>query len=330
MDKLGFVKTVEAILAALVSISIFNFIQSQNINRANAINRAPTQELNDILNVINLNEIVTAYDYLELNSFFSRVFFETINYYFEPIYYDKLTISGDHNKTWPVISFTYEFPTGVDKNSIKLLTDDYELSTKAVFNWYYMPVSFNEQIIDDYVQINISVRDLDVNNNSFKAFVRDYESIVSVDNWASVPNESNTSLIVYVPELNTNELVYVYFSDNSTNYSINYPNLSITNYATPVISTLSESRMCEVITQLEGISTTPASYYLKYSLFTNEKDSYENLNLVNNTGVVIDYENKLRQGRTPLIISAKGSHSVKRIIPTTNGFVELRVYGDYI
>ena len=330
MDKLGFVKTVEAILAALVSVSIFTFIQSQNINRENTIERAPTQELKDILDIVKLDSIVTNYDYLELDSLFSRVFFETINYYFEPVYFDLVTIRSDYNKSWPVISFTYEFPTGVDKNSIKLVTSDYELSTKAVFNWYYMPVSFNEQIIDDYVQINFSVKDLNINNNSFKLFVRGYESIVSVDNWESVPNESNTSLIGYVPELEINELAYVYFADNSTNYSINYPSLSVTNNAESTAYTLGESRMCEVIIQPEEISSTPTSYYLKYSLFTNEKNFYKNLEQVNNTGVTIDYDNRLRQGSSPLINTAKGGHAIKKIIPTKNGFVELRVYGDYI
>lgn len=330
MDKLGFVKTVEAILAALVSVSIFTFIQSQNINRENAILRAPTQELKDILDIAKLSSLVQDYDYLELDSFFSRVFFETINYYFEPVYFDRITIKSDYNKTWPIISFTYEFPTGIDKNSIKLVTSDYELSTNAVFNWYVIPVSFNEQIIDDYVQINFSVKELNINNNSFKFFVRDYESIVSVDNWASVPNESNTSLIAYVPELEINELAYVYFADNRTNYSINYPSLSVTNYAESIAHTLSESRMCEVIVQPDELSTTPANYYLKYSLFTNENNFYKNLEPVNNTGLTIDYDNRLRQGTTPQINTAKGSNSVKKIIPTKNGFVELRVYGDYI
>lgn len=329
MDKLGFVKTVEAVLAAIIAVSIFNFIQNQNMNQASNFNRAPTQELKDALNIISLNEIVKEYDYLELDSLFSRVFFETINYYFEPVYYDRIKIISDNNKSLPTISFTYDFPIGVDKNSIRLITTDYEISTKVLFNWYYLPVSFNNSLIDDYVQINISMDGFNANNNSFKFFVRDYESRASVDYWNALPDTSNVSLIVYVPELEPNEIAYVYFSDNSTNYSVNYPDLTITNYIQPNKYSISLSRTGEVIFQPDYVSTTPTDYYLKYSLFTKEKDSYKDLLSVNNTGLTFDYNNQLKKGSAPLVALAKGGYSVKKIIPTSSGFVELRVYGDY-
>jgi len=334
VDKLGFVRTIEAVFAAIIALSVFAFIQSYNIVQVQSFMRSPATELNDFLDFIDngeLTSVVNDYDYLRLDSIFNYLFFETINYYFEPVYYDKLTATSSIELTQPNISFTYNFPRGIDKNSIRVVTENYELSTNAVFDWYYTPITFNESFTDAYVEVNATLQTSAINNNSLKFFVRDKETLLSLTNWSQGATSANATIIVYVPEVESGEMCYLYFAKNDSYINISYASLTATREVASTIFNTQEARTAEVVFSPDLLNNSDTNLYIKYSLFTSEPNGYTNLTNVNNLPVTIRISSSnLKQGTSPATTNFKGSDIVKRIIPTNNGFVELRVYGDYI
>ncbi|MFA5405796.1 MAG: hypothetical protein WC307_00355 [Candidatus Nanoarchaeia archaeon] len=318
-------------MAAIIAMSAYTFIQSYNIGQVQSFDRSPKTEVNDFLTFIEsveLGSIIKDYDYLRLNSLFNYFFYETIYYYFEPVYYEKIIVASTLDNDSP-ISFTYHFPNGIDKNSIRLISGDYELSTNALFNWYYVPIVFNESIIDDYISINTTLQQSAINNNSLKFFVRDRETIMSVTNWSASDSSANATIIVYVPEANNSENCYLYFAKNDSYVNISYPSLTATREVNVTLFNTQEARTAEVMFSPGNLTTS--TFYIKYSLFTSEGNHYTSLTGINNTGLtIILQDNKIKRGSAPTTTSIKGSESIKRIVPLSNGFVELKVYGGYI
>jgi hypothetical protein len=328
VDKLGFVKTLEAILAAIVAVSMYNFVQGYTVKQVEAVSRTPEAPINDFLNVIDLETIVNDYDYLRLDSLFYNLLYETIYYYFEPTYYERVIVVSDSQKSWPNISFTYHFPQGIDKNSIRMVSGNYELPTNASFNWYRVPVTFNESITDNYVEVNISVDESNINKNSLKFFVREKESLLSINYWNESPSEFNASLIVYIPEIEEDERAYVYFS-KSIFINQSYPSLALTKNVESLIFNKEEARSAQVVFSPDNISPSTNTFYIKYKLFSNDKNNYYYFSSINNTGLSINKDNSIKQGSSPFTVVIKGESSVKKLIPLNNGYCELIIYGGY-
>lgn len=331
VDRLGFVKTIEAILAAVVAMSVYNFVQKQSINQAQTPTRLSSPEIGDFINkVINpeVQDIVENYNYLMLDSLFQRLFFETAYYYFEPIYYEKMTVTSQFNKSLPNISFIYHFPEGIDKNSVRITSGNYDLDTKALFNWYAVPVRFNEPISDENIVFNLTLQGSNINNNSLKFFIRGKESLLFLNYWSNASSSANATVTVYIPEVNNTEYCYVYFAKNNGFVNITYPSLSNARAVIPAVYTTRDARTAEVIFTLPNVTITSSEYYIKYSLFTNENDNYNIIDAVNNTGVSVEAGSTLKTGSAPYTTTIRGRNSFKKIIPLSNGFAELRVYGD--
>lgn len=330
VDRLAFVKTVEAILASVVAMSIYTFLQSQSLNQVQTPTRSMAPEISDFVNkVINpeLIGVVKNYDYLMLDSLFNRLFFEASYYYFEPVYYEKTSVTSNYNKTYPNISMVYHFPQGTDENSVRIIQNGYELNTQALFNWYFVPVTFNETIIDENIKFNVTMQSPNINNNSLKFFINGKESLLSINYWSNDSASANATITVYIPELGSNDNCYVYFARNNGFINITYPSLSNARTVIPTISITRQARTAEVIFTPPSINSTSSDYYIKYSLFTSEDDNYNRISLVNNTGVSIEAGNELKDGSVPFSTTIKGQESFKKIIPLANGFVELRIYG---
>jgi len=334
VDRLAFVKTVEAILAAVIAMSVYNFIQDYNTNQVQTISRSPETMINDFLNVIELDDIIKNYDYLGLDSLFFNLFYETIYYYFEPVYHEKITVTASDYEAWPNISFIYHFPQGIDKNSVRVVSGNYELGTNATFNWYGIPLNFNQSVNDEYIEINATIDGTNINNNSLKFFIRGKESLLSITDWNESPANTspvyaNATVIVYVPEINTSESSYIYFARGGFT-NITYPSLTATKEINTTKFNIEETRTAEVIFSPDNISSSTDTYYLKYTLFSNENNGYNNFMTINNTGVSISLlEDRLKEGTVPYTTISRGEDSIKKIIPINGGFVELRVYGGY-
>ncbi len=328
MDRLGFVRTVEAILAAVVALNIYNFLITQNNNQIQTIDRLPNIEINDFLNVINLNDIVNDYDYLRLDSLFNKLFFETMYFYYEPVYYDKIIIRSNETVSWPNISFVYHFPKGVDENSIRILSDNHELRSNASFNWFSVPVTFNESIINEYVSVNFSLSDSGINNNSLMFFVNNKRTILSLDYWNEDSGSTNFTVTVYIPSINTTDRGFLLFSKNFFN-NLSYPSLTASKVVNSTIYNVQKARTATIIFSPDSLNSSSKDFFIRYSLFSNEDDYYDNFNEINNSGVYFNVNEVLKSGTIPYTASIKGSYLVKKIVPLTDGFVELRVYGGF-
>jgi len=329
VDKLGFVKTLEAVLAGVVAMSLLNFVQTYTSSRLSVAQRSPNTIINDFIDVMDLRAVVEEYDYLTLDSYFHNLFFETVYYYFEPTYFEKLTITSDHEVSWPNTSFIYHFPSGIDENSIGIISGGYEFPTKALFNWYQIPINFGESVVDEYISFETTIEDQGINNNSFRFFVKGKESLISVNSWNESPLSVNVSLTVYVPEIDSSEDCHIYYSKGGF-INQTYPLLTPTKELTPVVYNIQESRTAEIIFSPDSISTSSTDYYLKYTLFSDYSDNYEDFELVNNSGITITVEDdSLKEGTSPYSTTIRGPNAVKRVIPLSSGFVELKVYGDF-
>ncbi|MBD3311934.1 hypothetical protein GF352_00540 [archaeon] len=328
MDKLAFVKTLEAILAAVVAVSLYNFLQTYSSGQVEAFTRPPDTLLNDFLDNIDLNSVVNEYDYLTLDSLFSNLFYETIYYYFEPVYHEKLLVSGD-NGSPRNISFIYHFPLGVDKNSVRVFSSNYELNTNALFNWRRVPLNFNESISDEHLKFNITIDEQGVNNQSLRFFIRGKESVLSITDWVEGPSTINASIISYIPELASGELCYVYYSTGLLN-NASYPLLSESKEAQATIYNSQEARTADVLFSAESLGSETSTYHVKYSLFSENPDNYAEITNINNTGVTLEIkEDEIKGGSAPYSATIRGENAVKRVLPIDNGFVELTVYGGY-
>ncbi len=321
MDKLAFVKTVEAVLAAVIAFNAYNFLQMTAASQARTIERNPSKEIRDFMDIIGLESIVNDYDYLKLDSLFSYLFFNSIYYYFEPVYYDKFII----NKTDANISFAYNFPTGIDENSVRVIGNNRELKTNALFHWYKVPIKFNSSLTNDYVEINATLDKGNINNKSLMFFINGKKSVLSLVRWNQSQDSANVTIIAYVPKATPSDKCFIYFStDNYTN--ITYPSLSATRQ---VNSTFFNTVKAETADVLFSPIENTSSYYLRYSLFTSSSNNYDNVININNSGLHVSVNTSLKGGTHPRQATIKGKSFVRKIVPRQNGFVELRVYGGY-
>ncbi len=323
MDRLGFVKTFEAILAGLIALSLYSFIQTNDVVNIKTIDRPPVSEINDFIDSININNIINNYDYKRLDYLFNKLFFDTIYYYFEPTYYEQISVNISDESN---ITFLYHFPRGIDENSIRINNGKYDLPTNAYFNYYVIPIVFKDNINNKVVSINISSTISNVNNKSFRLFINNYETLINVTYWNNSNNNFNATINAYIPSINNNTKTYLLFGVNSvvnnTYHSLANP-INVNYFLEPV----EKARSAEITFNTGNISSGINYFYVKYSLFTNKPAV--NYNLTKNV-VNVDCRKRIVIGTTPINANIKGRYGVKRIIPITNGFVELNIYGDYI
>lgn len=336
MDRLGFVKTIETVLAAILIISIYSTIQASINNQIGTIKRNPTTLMNDFIEMINeagiLDEAVSSYNYLLLDRSFQSMFLKSVYYYFEPVYYEKLKLTSEYNLTMPNISFVYDFPLGIDENSVRISNNQYELETNARFNYYVTPVSFSEDINDSYVEINITLKAQNLDNKTLMYFVKNKRSYIELLNWTRVNLGSyNATLVVFVPEAKRNEKTYVYCAQTPSFVNFTYPDLTankVVGYS--YFNTYKSSTGQAIFTPQDTKAGRVDTYYITYTLYTNLDNSYADITRVNNTGISLSPElDYLKEGIPPVYSSQKGEYSIQKIIPKEGGFVKLTVYGGY-
>ncbi len=336
VDRLGFVKTLEAILAAIIMMSMYGIINDFITKQVGAYQRDPTFLMNDFIEMLAknnlINDAINNYEYSEMDALFYEYFLKSIYYYFEPRYYERIKVKSEINKTYPNISFVYHFPFGIDENSVRVTGNEYELPTKALFNWYATPIVFLEDINNSYVEVNITIEASGIDNKTLMYFVNDKRSILDVHKWTKVDQDMyNATLVLFVPEVKKNVLTYVYAAQNDSMINFTYPslnkNLDIQYYQ---LNTFKTTTGLVVFTPENVSSTRDDTYYIEYTLYSHQDDNYADIKIVNNTGITIIPElDYVKHGSSPAYATTKGEYSVKRLFPKKGGFVELTVYGGY-
>lgn len=338
VEKHAFVKTIEVMLAALLLISSFNMIQERMNVQTEAIVRDPSSIENELIDLLAyegvLSSIIRDYDYLRLDSLFDYLLPNGLIYYFEVYYFTRLTVTGDNNRTNLNLGFVYHFPRDIDKNSIRVLLDNYELPTEARFDWYRIPIRINTAINQEFVGINnITLTGNNISRSSLRFFINDNESIMDVEDWVEISgnNTVNASITVFIPRVDESADAYLYYATNNSVYNASPYSLSPSRNITVITFSRESTSTADVLFTLDELNASQTrSLYLLYALFTNEPNTYYNITSFNNTGINLDIENNyIKRGTTPLLLSYKGAYSVDRVIPTSYGLAKLVVYGGY-
>jgi len=332
VDKLGFIKTFEVVLAAVLLLSIYSALQASIFMQSEETKRSISDQLRDFLDYLSesgeLKSVVESYNYLRLDSLFDRLFFRNINYYLEPRY--NLLVNIDSDSPGPRnVSFVYDFPEGIDKNSIKVLKEGYELPVNAFFNWYKCRVKFNQDIKDESVNINFTIP-ITASNKTLKFYINSNEVAIDLNNWAIAGQFINASLTIQVPEVKANQNGYLYFSNEDSSIKSTYSTLTPTITPNLTVYNYEQSNMAEVLLQTsfdEGVNLL----YLDYSLFSSIEASYKIISGVNNEGVRVKVSNDdIKDYSTkPILTLSKSGESVDWLIPIKGGFSILTVYGEY-
>lgn len=336
VDRLSFVKTVEAIYAAAIILSMYMIVQAHVNEQLGVFQRNPITILNDFLRMINnnglINEAISDYDYTSIDNLFRKLFLKSVYYSFEPTYFERVKVKASINESMPNISFTYHFPLGIDKNSVSVTNSVYALPTNALFNWYATPIVFDTDLNNTYVEVNITIDAQGIDNKTLMYFVNDKRSSLDIHNWSLISgNVFNATLILFVPEVKKNIKTYVYCAQNNSLINFTYPSLTKTmdvnyNYFSTFKSTMGQV----VFTPVNVSSVSTDTYYITYMLYSNQDDNYANITLVDNSGITITPElNYLKQGSTPIYTTFMGKYSASRVFPKKGGFVKLTVYGGY-
>ncbi len=314
VDKLGFVRTIEAILAAAIAFSIYNFIQTYIYSQITDVKITPKTEINDFISLINVDDYVKNNDYLGLDYLFNKMFYKNVYYYFEPTYFKKIVIENATQN----ISFVYHFPLGIDKNSIKMYYNGSEVPTNALFNWKRVPILFQSDVFNKYVKFNISIDN--GSPDTFMFFIKNEKVPLNISYW----DGENITIGIYVPHVEKNEVGYFYYSNSNNikeehyNFDGEFINVSTLN--------IEYAPSAEIMLKPKNNGT----YYLEFSLFSNKKNDYANIENINNNGLIIDYDENIKGGTIPISTTLKKGCVVKKIIKINNGLVELKIYGGYI
>lgn len=332
MNKKGFMRTVEAVLAVLFMAALYSQLMERAYMSETEFERNPSFTAQQVLDLADklklLDKSFLDFDISMLNSKIAQLMPAQLSFNAKIKYFTNIEVSSTEDKNDAVITFDYNFPSYVDTNSVRIILNNEELETKLSWNWYYIPLTIeNDNSVEESskASINNIVLKPKADKKSFVMFIGDAQVNTKVNSL-----DSNTASITFeLPYLEPfeKEEARLYYADSN----------SLIDYGAQIIEGVPAS--LNSIKAGDSVKTKRATLLVKipelkanvkkeitlsYSIGTDEKPSYnKNLEKQNyeNVAVILN-ENSPKSGTAPLYSQV----SEKNIFTVTKEFAgdELR------
>jgi len=296
MNNKGFMKTIEAVLAAIMVITMFGFLSNKIYEPVidERINPAPTidsmidmisYELKHDIKDCNLERVQYLIKELTPDEFRTKTIIE---------YVTQINISATGNiSNARNVSFTYNFPTQVDQNSVRLYSSAHDYPLNVSWNWVKIPILLqnnNESRYDFAISINnLNLSHTNALNNTLTFFWKNKKTRIDLEGTTITNSYPIVNITVEIPEMKPYEsgTGYLTFARGASSYNASFTNLTGNDFNITIMND-TYSRRADVYFTLPSLSGSE-TLYLSYLIGTESSNRYvPRESNYNNTGISFD------------------------------------------
>lgn len=347
--KKGFTRTLEAVIAIILlsgliswaTNTVSSFTQTQPLRF----------EGKDIISVLqntgSLSRLLNEYDFKSIDSEIYNYLPSSIKHKVEVEKYVTLkltdTISANRSQ---VVGFTYNFPEGINKDSVNFFSETYSYDHNVLWCWYIVPITIRgsgNDLADEPIVIeNIEIAaEYPIWNNSLLVYHdgRVLKMENPFENSAYSGNETHRTInvTVQIDSLDAQSVdgLLLFYADNRTiwNDTQHFSDLGSPISVDSSFIQAQESNRGDVLANVSISSGEEKTIYLSYGINGGSSIYDSSLGEKNNTGMTIELEeNSIKQGQAPVFDQNLPSRTevVNRMILTEEGLFRVRLYTWYI
>jgi hypothetical protein len=267
--KKGFVRTLELVLVVALVFGIFIVVSSQ-ISRITTSQKAnPSRVTDSLLETMSpyIQENVEEYDLSSVESLINYNLIESNIAEKTILEYNSFLGSFSTNIIHVV---TYNFPIGVDSNSIKLHSHDRTYVRNVKWNWFRIPITINtEETRGGNIFVQTEVPS-ETKEDTFIFYYGDKETAMDLRDFEASNNTAVVSFVAKIPEIKKETQAYLYFSPDSQ-YVGDYSSLTVSILYNLTVGDPEKTSRADVI-----FKPTKPDTYMKYSLGGESISTYNN------------------------------------------------------
>ncbi len=278
----GFIKTPEAIIAALLVFAMLSYLSEKAYAPTINADRDLSLVEDSILDLLGseIRNNLESCDFRRIQYLVrsfqpanteSRMIIEQVT---EILAEPEIPIESQ------VLSFTYNFPTYVDKNSVIVYSEEQEYLTNAKWVWFSTPIiifnNLSDKVDYDLLFENVKLNKQGVVNDSLVFYWNQKQVPINLSGFLDDLTYSLANISVRIPSISGGEsgTAHLLFAVNNTTFTQSYANISGLkegfNYT--VMDTIETDR-ADVIFRMLNL-TEDTRLYLSYSIGTNTNLSY--------------------------------------------------------
>lgn len=346
-DKKAFMKSVEAILTVLFFMGSYVYFTERVYTPTEGFQRNPARLGRVLLNSLDdtglLEQDLKNHDMQGLENKMYYLMPDRLSYQVRANYFSKITLNSTGG-TWDdstnstinhfgqTVSFSYNFPTHVDKNSIQVYSKQYSFDRNVDWDWFSVPVylitnntRFDGGVVE-ITPIKLKTNGGTVKNTSFAFQINDKLLVHNVTNLTEFSDDMNVTLKALLPPLpkNTRNKAFFYYAGGPTSYDASNAglasdSLSVNASLTSAVSEPRNSSRGDVQFYVPLMNSSNEEFYLEYSIGTSETNDYNSTmnTTYDNTDVQFNYDKANREGTAPFYrdLPQANIYSVTRLVP---------------
>jgi len=348
----GFMRMTEALISLIILIFVFLQVTSNLLAQQSSEDVTLIPLLSSYLNTISrldsTKEVLENYDFSQVDFLFSKLA-ERIPIKVELEYNLKnIEIFNPTNQTLndQIIAFTYNFPLGIDENSIRIAGEEGEYQVEVRKVWFRIPIRIETPMSIENGNITIDNLYLDtfgegkINNQSIKFFVNGVKAKVELRNYVELSpdgSKAKINITFNIPELAAGlNKCYLYYSTNdsiSTLFPETYFSLEETTFPslTILIGAPEKSYTFDILAKVPQVDAYERKdLTLSFKVGTSEQRMFGRFNFQNPSSLIVNLlENSIKDGGS--YIATKTYSGKAYVYETTvsidEGFVKVRLYG---
>lgn len=281
LNKRAFIKTPEAILSALLVFGMMAFI-SEKVYTPLIIIEADTSIIqNSILDLLG-SEIGRLLDSCDLQriQYLVHKFQPTVTESKIVLYQvSDIDVESQIPLESQIISFSYNFPSYVDLNSVLVYSEDQDFLTDVAWNWKATPIIiYNNQsrkVNYDFYFENVTMVGNDIVNESLLFYWKSQETPINLSGFSDKGTYSVANISVRIPLMDGGEsgTGYLLFALDNTTFTQSYVNLSKGTGFEYTVSNSIYSTRGDVKFRILDLNTSE-TVYLYYSIGTENNVTY--------------------------------------------------------
>ena len=319
----GFVRSLELVLVIVLVFGIFMIVSSQIFRVTTSLKANPSRVTGSLLETMSpyLQKNVENYDLSSGESLLNYNLIENNIVERTVLEYDSFLGSFSTNVEHVV---TYNFPEGVDPNSIQLRSQESTYVRNVKWNWFRIPITIkSEEIIGGNLFLQVEVP-LDTREDTFVFYYDNKKMSIDINKFETTNNTGFVSFVVNIPEIKEENQAYLYFSPDSP-YKSDYSSLTGSIIRNLTIGKMERAPRADII-----FKPTKSDVYIKYSLGSANINSY-NSSMVSENYKKID-DSLLKGGKAPIRTRTlpRSYFSSEKVLWIGDQKAVIRVYSWYI
>lgn len=287
----GFIKTSEAILAVMLVFTLFSYLSQRIAAPILSVEKDTTSVQDSVLDMLapELKDDLKACDLSRVQYLLDSFKPGDMDGKMEITQITSVKITSEANLSLRNVSFTYNFPNYVDKNSVSAYSVLKNYPVSVNWNWYELPIIIQNDLVArkdyDLLLTGLNLSESGVVNDSLVFYWDNREVLIDLKSFSAHAGYSLANISVRIPSLLPGEsgTGYLLFAVNSTYFRQDYSSLGSNNVSYEAVSVQGSSRG-DVFLSLDELNGSE-NVYLEYHVGSEVNRSYPLIGGVNNSGV---------------------------------------------